>query len=92
MCTFAASVLRNTTGLVTFVVGRDKDPGESEVAKIIRQCVEADMDQDVERDETIMETNSTEDTAEKEGGNEPSSSIVETSQFEAGEQLELISN
>jgi len=81
---FAASVLRNTTGLVTFVIGRDKDPGESEVAKIIRQCVEADMDQEVKRDGSIIEINATEDTAEEEGGNDPYSSTVESRQFEAG--------
>ena len=43
---FAASVLRNTEGQVQFVVGREKDPADSEVAQLIRQSVQADQDGD----------------------------------------------
>ena len=37
---YAASILRNTTGEVNFIVGRDKDPENSEVAMLIRQSLQ----------------------------------------------------
>ena len=37
---YAASVLRNTSGKVNFIVGRDKDPENSEVAMLIRQSLQ----------------------------------------------------
>lgn len=37
---YAASVLRNTSGLVQFLIGRENDPQNSEVAQLIRQSVQ----------------------------------------------------
>jgi len=52
---FAASVLRNTSGLVEFVVGRDREPGDSEVAQLIKQCVEADIEEIEDEDSLGIE-------------------------------------
>jgi len=39
---YAASVLRNTSGTVRFLIGRERNPGDSEVARLIEQSLAED--------------------------------------------------
>ena len=50
---YAASVLRNTSGQVNFIVGRDKDPENSEVAMLIRQSLQVSSYSTISRHQKI---------------------------------------
>ena len=41
---YAASVLRGTSGMVTFLIGREKDSANSEIAQLISQSIQAEKE------------------------------------------------
>ncbi|XP_029970817.1 neurabin-1-like [Salarias fasciatus] len=47
---FAATVLKNTTGLVKFLIGREKEGVESEVARLINESLEMDKTKTTKRE------------------------------------------
>ncbi|RWS28223.1 neurabin-2-like protein [Leptotrombidium deliense] len=46
---YAASVLRGTSGSVAFMIGREKDAENSEIAQLIQQSIAAERQRDVEQ-------------------------------------------
>ncbi|XP_054888667.1 neurabin-1-like [Poeciliopsis prolifica] len=54
---FAATVLKNTSGLVKFLIGREKEGVESEVARLINESLEMDKTKKRERRTSVDEDN-----------------------------------
>lgn len=70
---FAATVLKNTSGLVKFLIGREKEGVESEVARLINESLELDKSAQTQEKrssggediDTFIEKNSDEDDLEE---------------------------
>ena len=75
---FAAAVLRNTSGLVRFNMGRDKDPENSEVAQLIQLMTLPESDQ---QDESWLDN----------AGPEAELSVVTVAEEELGPPDSLVS-
>ncbi|KPJ12294.1 Neurabin-1 [Papilio machaon] len=82
---YAASVLRNTSGPVKFLIGREKDPENSEVAHLIRQSLAADK----EREERAARERQRRQQAEEEDSNQQSSAEAAVAQARHPEINEL---
>ncbi|CAK1586328.1 unnamed protein product [Parnassius mnemosyne] len=82
---YAASVLRNTSGPVKFLIGREKDPENSEVAHLIRQSLAADK----EREERAARERQRRQQAEEEDSNQQSSADTAVSQAKHPEINEI---
>ncbi|XP_024129617.1 neurabin-1 isoform X2 [Oryzias melastigma] len=72
---FAATVLKNTSGLVKFLIGREKDGVESEVARLINESLEMDKTKSKNRES-------------KSSGDEVSDAMTERSSVEEEEDEE----
>ncbi|XP_058489985.1 neurabin-1-like [Solea solea] len=76
---FAATVLKNTSGLVKFLIGREKEGVESEVARLINESLE--MDKLSRKSETAGEDEDSDD-----GGMSERDSVTEQEEEEEDEE------
>ncbi|KAM9718828.1 uncharacterized protein ACNS7B_019883 isoform 7-T9 [Menidia menidia] len=87
---FAATVLKNTSGLVKFLIGREKEGVESEVARLINESLEMDKTKTRNRESRSSVDEDNEDNMSERG------SVTEEEKEEEGEEEEedvsLLSN
>ncbi|CAH1788604.1 unnamed protein product, partial [Owenia fusiformis] len=63
---YAASVLRNTSGTVKFMIGRDKNPEQSEVARLISQSLAQDKQRETVKQQRQEQLRKLQEQAERE--------------------------
>ncbi|XP_061776899.1 neurabin-1-like [Nerophis ophidion] len=63
---FASTVLKNTSGLVKFLIGRDKEGIESEVARLVNESLELEKTSPKEKNATSEESESDDCVSEEE--------------------------
>ncbi|CAL8345714.1 unnamed protein product [Merluccius merluccius] len=74
---FAATVLKNTSGLVKFLIGREKQGVESEVARLINESLEMERSSR-ERDDDVSENSLVDEEEEEEEEEDEEESDVST--------------
>ncbi|XP_061588009.1 neurabin-1-like isoform X2 [Cololabis saira] len=80
---FAASVLKNTSGLVKFLIGREREGVESEVARLINESLEMDKTKDRKREmESSDEEDNVDSMSETDSGAEEEEDVSDLSSLD----------
>ncbi|XP_061834705.1 neurabin-1-like [Nerophis lumbriciformis] len=76
---FASTVLKNTSGLVKFLIGRDKEGVESEVARLVNESLELEKATQKEKNATSKESESDDCVSEEEDEDEENTLLLSCS-------------